>query len=135
MELNDIFVNVEILRALATLLAAVFAVVGIYVLTLWGVAKGAEYWRAIRGYVPTIIKAFDEQTDPGPALIDNALDKLHEAQWDKMISVFMPEFLERVKVMLDEKLITPPAQEVNLAAADPNPPAFVESRPLSESVK
>lgn len=148
--MEDIFVNVEILRALATLLAIALALVIIYVITLWAGAKGAEYWRVIRGYAPAVTELFDEVTDSAPRLIDQALDKMIEAQWDKMVTIFMPELIARIVVIVDEKLSEPP-QEINLAPVntndsidaqkykagmiDPDPPAFVESRPLSESVR
>ncbi len=102
----------------------------IYVITLWGGAKGAEHWRTIRGYGPALIQGFDEVTDSAPTLIDNTLDKLFEAQWDKMLTIIVPELVARMTVMVDEKLAVPP-QEVNI----PRPPSDAfEIRPGSDTM-
>ena len=65
-----------------------------------------------------MIKAFDEVSDAAPTLIDNTLDKLFEAQWDKMLTIIVPEIVARMTAIIDYKLNAPP-QEVNI----PTPPA------------
>lgn len=120
MELNDIFANVEVLKALATLIAAGAGVGILALIPLVVGAKGAQYWRVIKGYVPGAIELVNEPTDNIPTLADHYLDKLVEAHWDKMIATFGPEFLSQVEALLDKKLTAPP-QEVNVPLTETAP--------------
>lgn len=121
MTLNDLFYNADVLRAMATIFAVLGSTVGLYVIALWGAAKGADYWRALKGQLPVITELVDEPSDQLNMLSDRLLDRLYEAQWNQMAAIFLPKLIEDMGKMIDAKLESPP-QEVAIAVervADP----------------
>ena len=122
MELDSIFANTELLKALATIAAAVVllgitGLVGAYS-TSWIVLDLKNAWVVLRGKVDAVIDLVDEADDPANKWIDDKLDSLVSANWDQYSAAFLPVFLRALADGM-EKIAAPP-QEVNLAPVDTN---------------
>lgn len=116
--MSEIFAEPEVIQAAATVVGVFTGMAIIYVLTLWSLAKGAQYWRVVKGAVPSVRAAVDEPSDAANVAIDRVLDRFYVAQWENMAAVFLPKFLDEVAKIVDAKLETPP-QEVNVPYTPP----------------
>lgn len=112
MELNELFTQPELIKALATLaavaiLAALTAAAGYL-----GIERGRRVWLLLRGRLDDVIELFDEVDDPAVVKVDNLLDKLVAGQWDKWIPVFVPVFVQALADGLNKTFGVPSDPEV-----------------------
>lgn len=122
--MDEVFVNPELIKLLATIAASVLLVVISLIIASYGTNKIVMHlisaWVIARAKLDVVIDAVDEPTDPVNVQIDTMLDKFMQAEWGKYSAVFLPVFLRALADGLDtvvappQETITPPkAPETN----------------------
>ncbi len=115
MDLNTIFTNVEVLKALATVLAALAFMGVIALVSVTGIKLTVKQAQQVRfywtQYYPTIRAQVDEPTDRLPVAVDRALDRLLYADWDKLVSAFALTLVDMINKRVDPQEAAPMAEE------------------------
>lgn len=101
MELNDLFVHPEILRAMATIMAGVLMIAITVIAGAVGIERVTRAWRYLRGQWPGVIELVNEPTDPVNVRIDQALDRLYPGDWAGISATVLPELVTRLGQLLD----------------------------------
>lgn len=114
MNLHEIFANPDILKSLATILAALLMAGGIALVGLSGLklsVKQAQqvryYWRE---YYPVLRAQIDQPTDSIPSAFDRILDRVLYADWDKLASAVAVAVVDTVNQQLDPAEAIPPVE-------------------------
>jgi predicted PurR-regulated permease PerM len=122
MNLHEVFANPDILKSLATILAALLMAGGIALVSLSGLklsVKQAQqvryYWRE---YYPTLRAQIDQPTDSIPSALDRILDRVLYADWDKLISAAAVALVDSVNKHVDPQEAIPQPEQ-----SAPEPPS------------
>lgn len=96
-----VFDNPELIQALATILAAVAAIVLMLVFVAIGVDRVIVIWRMVRGRTAELVELVDEIDDPAIVWLDEQLDRISPDEWEQRLVDFLPAFINRLATSLD----------------------------------